>query len=460
MISVQLFYGHLASNWGDLAINSGVVELLRRINADLPASSVSLRWPSESYLELGVDSYKPLTSMSVPLDASARGTKKEVDCLVNYWANPMEFARDVNMARFDAVYINSGEQFFESSTGENTLDLLWRVLPIVAGYRLGKPVVLLPSTLGPFRSKFGVEVQRLLRHALSGGSFREVASVNMVRGKEFSKWPVLLDPAFFLKPPADAGGSNNTGERIGLVVRVEDAGLRVGSKRSAFVQQKFKSSGFKDSQAFKLYLRLGEHYMKEGQSVRIIVQTKADRPVSQALYEQLSATFPNGCVEYVDPPTMNDFIRELWSNALIFTSRFHTAILSLSKGIPCVGVYSSTHGHKMKGLFDSFRACGCAVRLDERDVGVVAKELREAADQISTSMESIQWRIRIKRQETLHWMQETISSSPSNNFFTERLQLAALQELYAIGGSCARSEALAEARALLRSSQPTSDSGS
>ena len=152
MTRTMLFYWHVASNWGDLAINAGALELLRRAEVDIDASTAVLLAPSDHFRRQSGFTLKGMKQLIVPTDGRARGGRDEVELLIDYVAHPHRFAEDVGMADVDLVVLNAGEHLFESATGENLIDLVWRILPALAAQSLKKPVVLLPSTVGPLRT--------------------------------------------------------------------------------------------------------------------------------------------------------------------------------------------------------------------------------------------------------------------------------------------------------------------
>lgn len=49
MTRTMLFYGHVASNWGDLAINAGALELMRHTGVDVENSTAVLLAPADQY---------------------------------------------------------------------------------------------------------------------------------------------------------------------------------------------------------------------------------------------------------------------------------------------------------------------------------------------------------------------------------------------------------------------------
>ncbi|WP_240372420.1 polysaccharide pyruvyl transferase family protein [Brevibacterium zhoupengii] len=450
MTRAMLFYGHVASNWGDLAINAGAVELLRRSGVDPAISTAVLISPADMFLRRATSTLKGLDTLTVPVDGTPRGGREEIELLTQYLAEPERFAAEVGMADHDVVILNAGEHLFESAVGENIADLVWRILPALAAQATGVPTIQLPATIGPFRTRLGEQIEQLLLRGLSAVAYREPESRRISVGSQTV--PVLLDPGFSvpgLKMPEAPAASERL---LGIVLRPEDIGIRPGSRRSSFVQKKLRDAAFQDSQAFKLFAAMAAAHMDRGGRVRVIIQTRADREISLALVDQLRNLYPtdSDAVELVDPSGFREFIESLGSLNALVTSRFHAVILALSQGVPSAGVYSETHGHKMPGLFEMLRYPNCAVRLDERNIQSVRTELDNALAQMIEAAPEISNRIKANRGLTRRWLSEALENTTVPEFDTSQLRIEALAALYRAGLRKFEHEAVSEMRRILR----------
>lgn len=448
MTKVQLFYGHVASNWGDLAINAGVIAQFRGCGIDLDGSTAIIHWPNDAFLSAAMDSLAGLKVRTFPLDATVKGTKEEIDLLISYIAEPRRFAEDLSMAEHDVVVLNAGEHFFESARGENIPDLLWRILPALAAVEIGLPVVQMPSTIGPFRTRLGTEVEAFLYGGLAASAFRENRSRQLVAHGLDDDRSVLLDPGFFVPRLKRRSEAAHEREVLGIVVRLEDAGIRSGSRRSSFVQNKYRSSGFRDSQAYRLFTAIAEEHLRSGGDVRIIVQTRADRELSWAIFEHLGEAGLSEHVHFVDPADFRDYLSELRELDLLVTSRFHAVILAMAQGVPSLGIYSETHGHKMPGLFSFLKNPGGAIRLDERDISVVHDEVRDAAAELIEA--EIRTWIRANRSVANRWLRQSLQLAARPNVDIRQLQILAVTALYGVGVQRVQESSLREVRAMLR----------
>ncbi|WP_181276333.1 polysaccharide pyruvyl transferase family protein [Brevibacterium oceani] len=433
MTRTMLFYGHVASNWGDLAINAGALELMRRADIDVENSTAVLLAPSDKFRRQSSFTLKGMELTTVPTDGTSRGGKDEIELLIDYVAHPQRFADDTGMTDVDLVVLNAGEHLFESATGENLVDLVWRILPALAARALNKPVILLPSTVGPFRTAFGTALEKFLHQGLNAAAFRDTESRRLESTRLRPELPVLLDPGFFVPGLRARAEADRDTDVLGIVVRPEDMGIRPGSRRSAFVQNKLRVSQFQHSQAFQLFASVAEAHLADGGRVKVIVQTRADREISMALTDHLSTVAGGERVELIDPQGLRTFVDELGRLGALVTSRFHSVILASAQAVPSVGVYSETHGHKMPGLFEFLKFADCAVRLDDRTIASVRQEVDAALTTARGGIDEIHNRIRANRSLARRWLSEAREPGGSQSFDSSPLQIEAVALLYREG---------------------------
>lgn len=429
MTAVSVFYGHSASNWGDLAINSGLVEMLEAAGADLARSHAVRLHPADRYSEISRESMGPLSSLDIPLDGAPKDAVDELLQLNDYLSDPDSFVRDFKIRSSDVVIVNSGEHLFESTTQENFRDLLWRVLPVIASNRARKPLVVMPSTIGPLKTRFGAALENSLQRIPVAIAFRDTRTSDLLTSDLLKEAPVLLDPGFFARGLRVKEEMPPKAQHYGLVLRLEDYGLRAGSRRSAFIQAKNRNSNFHDSTAFQTYLGLARERLGQGCTVSILVQTQADREISVALHEALLREFPDDRVVLRDPETFSEYLEQLRSLDALVTSRFHAVILASAQGVPVVGVYSQTHGHKMPGLFDLLGIAECSVRMDERTPSQVVSDLVEACATAWREQPSTRDRIERLKSETTSWLAEALERPYGRPVDTSRLQIQAMSIL-------------------------------
>ena len=286
MADIALFYGHAASNWGDLAINSGLVRLLEDAGHGASELRAVRLHPADRFDRISRESLGGAAVEDIPAGAGSRAEVKELLSLTEFLAAPEEFTRRHRLRAADLIIINAGEHLFESASGEGLRDLIWRILPIVSANRAATPVVVMPSTVGPFRTELGQQLMTLLDRLPVAFAFREPASPELLGSVPLAEKPVVLDPGFFasgLEPREQVPEDPQT---VGLVLRLEDYGLRAGSKRSAYVQTKHRANSYRESQAYRTFHRVAQEHLSQGRSLRLIVQTTADRELTEFLLER------------------------------------------------------------------------------------------------------------------------------------------------------------------------------
>lgn len=445
MVTAILFYEHVASNWGDLAINAGAVELLRRAEADVEHSTIVRMRPSDAFARLASLSATGLAVRDLQIANVPKGGAEEFHRLADALENPRRFAEEVGILDHDVVLLNAGEHMFEAPHSENLTDLVWRLLPAIVAVELGKPVVLLPSTLGPFLTPLGNEIGLFLSNSLTALAFRDAESQRLIGGSNRAR-PLLLDPGFFAAGEPPEPVKRTIVEHLGLVLRLEDAGLRSGTRRSNFVQAKHRATSFADSKAFCLFLEVASRFLRHGSSVSLTVQTRADREITEALHAALAKEFGEERIILYDPASYEDYLAAIGSADLLVTSRFHTVILGEAQGVPTVGVYSETHGHKMPGLSTVLGKPRTAVRLDDRLSALVADEVMEAAQIALACSTKVHARLESMRERTVVWLHRALRARARKRASAIELRLSALAALTRSGTSVTFDRESAELR--------------
>lgn len=445
MVTAILFYEHVASNWGDLAINSGAVDLLRRAGADVENSTIVRMRPNDAFARLASLSAGGLAVRDLQIADVPKGSGEELNRLADALENPRRFAEDIGILDHDVVLLASGEHVFEASHGGNLTDLLWRLLPAVAAVEVGKPVALLPSTLGPFLTPLGAEIDRFISKSLTASSFRDAESKRLIDSSNRAR-PLLLDPGFFAVGELPAPVKRTSAGNLGLVLRLEDAGLRSGTNRSNFVLSKHRAASYAESKAFGLFFEVASRFLRQGGRVSLTVQTRADREITEVLHSALTGEFGEERVTLCDPASYEEFLAAIGTADLLVTSRFHTVILGEAQGVPAVGVYSETHGHKMPGLFTLLGKSGAVVRLDDRLHKLVADEVMEAAQFVLADAEKVHARIELMRERTVAWLHRALESPARRRASAVELRLSALAALARAGTSVTSDREVAELR--------------
>lgn len=358
---VTLFYGHIASNLGDQAINLGTVRLLRRLLPGGKIEIILLNAHKSTFLEDGLRPFRDDPDISIH-HVGIQNDRADI-----YLERPLRFFADCGIAPPECVLLASGEHLFDYGDGENARNLFWRLLPAWAAMQLGCPVVQLPATFGPLAGPGTAGLIRDLLPAMQGFAARDERSRALLCGElARDAIPLLPDPAFFLPGRADLRPKPEPlGPRYtGLVIRSDGWGIRLSGEARQRQTARFRADGFRGSEALAIALHLAREALAEpDMMLRLFVQTTADAELSRELIAQL----PDPArVEISRPATVEDYIADLAGLERLFTSRFHAAILGWISGVAVYAFHHGAHGHKMPGLYQALgwpEACANANEL-------------------------------------------------------------------------------------------------
>lgn len=364
---INLFYYHVASNVGDLAINEGFLKLLNVLRT----SEV------KAFILDGKDS--PHLEKSLPKGLGSQFLSgREADC-ITFVSQPelqSDFVEDCEM-----IIISSGEHFFQYEHGENDYFLFWRLLPALVAAKKSIPVVFFPSTVGPlvtddskalFKAFLSCCTQAYVRDKCSLDYVNDELSLSSHEGCDISIAP---DPAFFL----ELKESNRNGlgfpseDAVALVMRLEDWGIRIKDSERKEKNKQHVSEGFVNSVSYQFSCALvDELLVNSNKNIVLFSQTLADKKLNIALEKKYAST---GRVFHNEPSGVQDYLNKLSFVDCVVASRFHALIMGMVVGKKPYGVYFDSHGHKMPGLFsmlDLDRYCSV---LNLNNVAPVAQEV-------------------------------------------------------------------------------------
>jgi glycosyltransferase involved in cell wall biosynthesis/polysaccharide pyruvyl transferase WcaK-like protein len=411
-----LIFGHAASNFGDLAINTGALSLLRALDPDCHVHVV-FDAPQATYQEVAITSISSLQDVTYafhPKRIPEKHDRGSLQQLQRYISDPGLFLTDNGLEDCDVLFYNSGEHLFSSREDENAHSLAWRTLAALAAKACGKKFITLPVTFGPLTGVRGTQLLHQFCALSDGLAAREPDSAEVLMQLEPARtnpsW--LLDPAFFLQPVPEPPAMPDMPPVLGLVLRLEDYGLRMGAQRSARALAVHKSHGYRDSRAYQLGMLLGRrHVAGTGGKIKILVQTLADRDFSIALAADLASELGAGAVEPVQAASLGEYRQHLAGLDALVSARFHACIFAMLQGVPVFGVHSGFHGHKMPGLYGALgMSDGCSELLDSKleDVADAAEAfLRGAGEKQQRSLAKL---LENKRRETVAWLRAGVDA--------------------------------------------------
>lgn len=241
---IVLFYGHVASNIGDLAINSGTVNLLRSACPGVNIDVVLIDADASEFLGAEKSSFDDQGDIRFTY-LKTHGEKAPL-----FLRSPEAFFAEAGVTDADVVLLSAGEHFFAYQHEENAKSLFWRTFPAYAAKLAGKKCVQLPSTLGPFETDRSSALLSSLLGLTDALAVRDARSLQLLKTRYATEKPLLLDPAFFLHSPVAAQQAQKKHGATALVMRSEGWGIRLSNASRKEQTERFKASGYEASKAF------------------------------------------------------------------------------------------------------------------------------------------------------------------------------------------------------------------
>ena len=420
---ITLFYGHVASNLGDLAINQGQAQLLQ---AAFPEASLQVVFMDAEKSEFLQSAKSSFGNAGSPFFSYFNANYEKA---LVYHARPERLLHDCHAEDSDLIVLASSEHLFAYSRPENIKSIFWRTLPALAAKADNKPCVMLPSTFGPFEDPKSSELISSFLTLVDRFAAREAYSARSLQTRfKLDCGPVLLDPAFFIDPThlrqTDGSVSDGVGPKVlGLSMRSEGWGVRLSKEQRERLNESFKANSFKNSVAFQFSVALSKQFLENDReaSVRLFVQTVADEELADHIVRSLSESGFGERIRLIKPISVQDYLAHLAYVDYVAASRFHAIILSLLLNKPVFGVFFETHGHKMPGLFDFLGIASECVDLSviSPDAGVQSA-LRSIA-QKENLWPGVQGQIADHKKQTISWIADYQKKSPDNKAFLSAL---------------------------------------
>jgi glycosyltransferase involved in cell wall biosynthesis/polysaccharide pyruvyl transferase WcaK-like protein/spore maturation protein CgeB len=401
---IAIFYGHVASNIGDIAINQGEVRLLREAFPEAMIQVVLLDAEKSEFLQSAKSSFGNDGTIAF------RYFNANYERALIFHAHPERFFKECGTEDADLIVLASGEHLFAYANPENKKSLFWRTLPALAAKANNKPCVLLPSTFGPFEDEQSFELISSFLSLVDDFATRETYSARTLNAHfSFDALTVGLDPAFFIEPPASSRISNSTDypdkKIIGLIMRSEGWGIRLSKEQRTKLTDSFKENSYKNSISFQFSFALVNDLLQNDSTVvQIFIQTTADEELAQHIINALSEQGSGEKVQLIRPRSVEDYLSQLSMVDYVVASRFHAIILSLIVNTPVFGVYFDAHGHKMPGLFELLGLGSKCICLSTTAPEHAAESVVRSINSKDDTWLSVHQRIAELKNNTVSWL--------------------------------------------------------
>lgn len=345
-----IFFGHVAYNKGDLAVNQGSVQLL---NEAFPGCTIDIvLWNAGKHPNL-IESLASLATGNVrfhPIQSALSGplALDEVETFI-------EILESSSVPKVGVAVMASGEHLFHRQG--NSQPALLRLAAMEYATRNDMPLLIFPSTLGPFdHSEVSQRVRVMLSESISVG-VRDLKSylTETAETPNSTGYSLIADPAFHLMkglPAEDTGLSKDGSKSILVSLRFEGFGMRIGSAESAANLKTHRREDFKRSCSLMATEQALDELAKDPtySNLQIVVQTRADREISVALEALARTRWPHLSVALMDSPSYNQWMQAISSADTLVSSRFHSLVLALAFGKKVIGIELDGLGHKISGL--------------------------------------------------------------------------------------------------------------
>lgn len=372
---IAVFYHHVASNVGDLAINDGINSIIKSTFPEAELKLFVLDGERSPHLKSSIRKNDNIVYISGKASDEIEYSTSQIGAFRHH------------LYDCELVIINSGEHYFQYEYEENSHSLFWRLLPALSSAHLRIPTIFFPSTVGPLNTE---QSRLLFRKFMScctkiflrdHNSLVYVNSIYDLEESERAKISLAPDPAFFLEHKAidnDVEISSIPLENsIAVVMRLEDWGIRIKDEDRKKRNRQHIDESFVNSLSFKFVCFLVDDILAfSDKNIVLFTQTLADKKLNLALTEKYQ---DSGRVFHDEPTSVQDYLRKLDRVECVVASRFHALILGMVMKKQPYGVYFESHGHKMPGLFS-------LLNLNEFVVNLRFDNIKEAANKFSLAI--------------------------------------------------------------------------
>lgn len=258
--------------------------------------------------------------------------------------------------------------------------LIYVALPQLLILLLGRPLVLLPQTLGPFKGLIARQIARYILRQAAVVYSRDQESIDDVRslvGPPARQFRTCCDLAFAMMPFAPAG------ERMEKLRTLEAGRPLVGLNVSGLLYM----GGYRRDNMFGLQADYRElvHaivrlFVQAGANVLLVSHVfgqdaESDPPACAAIHRELGAECA-GRLHLLEGEYDAQEIKHVIGRCDFFLgSRMHACIAALSQTVPTIGL---AYSRKFRGVFRSIHVEEFAIDLHEVDAASVLKRIAVA----------------------------------------------------------------------------------
>lgn len=356
-MKVVLVYLYGPRNAGDMALNLGAIDLMKRIYGihlsgvsrfakDHESYSQTTEYLNKVYGNLPVIPFpvsydRNNTSRLSQLLAYLRGSLLYFPALGHSILGEDSVREAIEAA--DLVVFNGGNLLFSRNFKDN-LRLRGILYPLLVAQKLSKPYIFLPQSIPSIENQAG---RRKIMQVIDQSEFcmfRESNSAKKILHDNFEN-RVFLDLAFFIE---------NT-DLVRASILLKNNGLKEREfipiiLRATTLGDQGELSANEKSKTLELVKGVTKKAVSNGLKPALVVQTVKDlsftKECKEEILKSLGVEVP--IIEEYDPLVL----RGIYEKAhMVVSLRLHAAIFSLSVGTKTIGIYRKIWGPKMPGIF-------------------------------------------------------------------------------------------------------------
>lgn len=302
------------------------------------------------------------------------------------------------LSQADMIGAISGGDSFSDIYGLSRLAYV--SLPQFLVLLLGKPLVMLPQTLGPFQGRLAkIMAQCLVRRAeaVYSRDRNRLDEIRSLMGSRQSRLRFAYDLGFALEPSASEEVQDQ------WPIHPDSHRPCVGLNVSGLLFM----GGYTQENMFGLCLdypalvrRIIDYFIQETDSDLILIPhvfgncEESDATICHKLYSELSPRHPNR-LHLVRSELDQHQIKHLIGRCNFFIgSRMHACIAALSQGVPAV---SLAYSDKFAGVMEPLGACAIVADLRQQSMEEVTGVLRDAFAHRAEMQAALQHQMKIIR---------------------------------------------------------------
>lgn len=399
---VSLFFGHVASNIGDLAINSGTIELIKELIPSCKINVILINAKKSQFLDFA----KP--SFGCTGETYFNHININIGLIKRCLTQPKHILTELGIEDTQLLLLASGEHFFRYESGENSESLFWRLLPVVASHHAKIPCVLLPSTLGPFEGGISQQLPHALLNLTQANAARDLHSKKVVESfPNLGEIPLCADPAFFVKCPKNSTFGKNV---TGLVLRSEGWGIRLDKGTRTKFAAKFKGEAYTLTKAYKVGIALAQKILLDPEArIKLFVQTTADQQLANSIFENLSSNGLGDRVEISRPNSIQEYLEQMSVMTRVIASRFHALVLGMVVKKPIYGLYFDSHGHKIPGLFEMLEKSTHCFQMSQFNSDIISTRLVDSFIDETSYSKDLKTKLNELKKQTKNWLKKALA---------------------------------------------------